>query len=55
MMYDIYESRCKPMYRAKVFVGLDSEFLVKAHLLIPADKNIMCSCMLIFYFCLKRM
>ena len=38
----IYESRWKTMYHAEVFVGLDPEFMVKAHLLIPeGEENIM--------------
>lgn len=38
----VYETRWKTMYHAEVFVGLDPEFMVKAHLLIPeGEENIM--------------
>lgn len=47
----IYESRWKTMYHAEVFVGLDPEFMVKAHLLIPeGEENIMYNWMLNFQY-----
>ena len=33
----VYESRWKTMYHAEVYAGLDSEFMVKCHLLIPEE------------------
>ena len=47
----VYESRWKTMYHAEVFVGLDPEFMVKAHLLIPeGEENIMYNWMLNFQY-----
>ncbi len=47
----IYETRWKTMYHAEVFVGLDKEFMVKAHLLIPeGEENIMYNWMLNFQY-----
>ncbi|MEY8336832.1 phosphoenolpyruvate carboxykinase (ATP) [Lachnospiraceae bacterium 62-35] len=47
----IYQSRWKKMYHAEVFVGLDPEFMVKAHLLIPeGEENVMYSWMLNFQY-----
>ena len=47
----IYSSRWKTMYHAEVFIGLDPEFMVKAHLLIPeGEENIMYSWMLNFQY-----
>ncbi|WP_101875626.1 phosphoenolpyruvate carboxykinase (ATP) [Lachnoclostridium edouardi] len=47
----IYQSRWKKMYHAEVYVGLDPEFMVKAHLLIPqGEENIMYSWMLNFQY-----
>src|SRR5699024_7586868 len=47
----VYESRWKTMYHAEVYVGLDPEFMVKAHLLIPeGEENIMYSWMLNFQY-----
>ena len=47
----IYEARWKTMYHAEVDVGLDPEFMVKAHLLIPeGEENIMYSWMLNFQY-----
>ncbi|MCI8599021.1 MAG: phosphoenolpyruvate carboxykinase (ATP) [Lachnospiraceae bacterium] len=47
----IYESRWKTMYHAEVFVGLDPEFMVKAHLLIPeGEENVMYNWMLNFQY-----
>jgi phosphoenolpyruvate carboxykinase (ATP) len=47
----IYKSRWKTMYHAEVYVGLDPEFMVKAHLLIPeGEENIMYNWMLNFQY-----
>lgn len=47
----VYESRTKMMYHAEVFVGLDPEYMVKAHLLIPeGEENIMYNWMLNFQY-----
>ncbi|POP31604.1 phosphoenolpyruvate carboxykinase (ATP) [Lactonifactor longoviformis] len=47
----IYEARWKTMYHAEVYVGLDPEFMVKAHLLIPeGEENVMYSWMLNFQY-----
>ena len=47
----IYEARWKTLYHAEVYVGLDTEFMVKAHLLIPeGEENIMYSWMLNFQY-----
>lgn len=47
----VYKSRFKKMYHATVYAGLDSEFMVKVHLLIPeGEENIMYSWMLNFQY-----
>lgn len=47
----VYESRWKTMCHATVYVGLDTEFMVKAHLLIPeGEENIMYNWMLNFQY-----
>ena len=51
VMDAVYETRWKNMYHAEVFVGLDTEFMVKAHLLIPeGEENIMYNWMLNFQY-----
>jgi phosphoenolpyruvate carboxykinase (ATP) len=51
VMDAIYDARWKTMYHAEVFIGLDPEFMVKAHLLIPeGEENIMYSWMLNFQY-----
>ncbi|MCJ7835797.1 phosphoenolpyruvate carboxykinase (ATP) [Cuneatibacter sp. NSJ-177] len=35
LMEAVYESRFRKMYHAEVYIGLDPEFMVKAHLLVP--------------------
>lgn len=51
VMDAIYDCRWKTMYHAEVFIGLDSEFMVKAHLLIPeGEENIMYNWMLNFQY-----
>ena len=47
----VYDSRYKKMYHAEVYIGLDPEFMVKAHLLIPEGfENNMYSWMLNFQY-----
>ncbi len=51
VMDAVYEARWKIMYHAEVYVGLDPEFMVKAHLLIPeGEENVMYSWMLNFQY-----
>ncbi len=51
VMDAIYETRWKTLYHAEVFVGLDPEFMVKAHLLIPeGDENLLYNWMLNFQY-----
>ena len=47
----VYESRWKTLYHAEVYVGLDPEFMVKAHLLLPeGEENLLYSWMLNFQY-----
>ena len=47
----VYQTRDNLMYRTEAFVGLDEDFMVKAHLLIPEGfENIMYSWMLNFQY-----
>src|SRR5574344_130963 len=47
----IYQSRYKKMYKTQVIVGLEEDFMVKAHLLIPEGfENVMYSWMLNFQY-----
>ena len=47
----VYNSRWKTMYHAEVFVGLDPEFMVKAHLMLPeGEENILYNWMLNFQY-----
>ena len=47
----VYETRRKTMYHAQVYIGLDPEFMVKAHLLIPqGEENILYNWMLNFQY-----
>ena len=51
VMDAIYDTRWNVMYHAEVFIGLDPEFMVKAHLLIPeGEENILYSWMLNFQY-----
>lgn len=51
VMDAIYETRWKKMYHAECFIGLDPEFMVKAHLLIPeGEENILYNWMLNFQY-----
>ena len=47
----VYDTRHKVMYHAQAYVGLDKDFMVKAHLLIPeGEENIMYSWLLNFQY-----
>ena len=47
----VYKSRWKTMYHAEVFCGLDPEFMVKAHLLIPeGEENLLYNWMINFQY-----
>ncbi len=51
VMDAVYEARWKTMYHAEVYIGLDPEFMVKAHLLLPeGEENIMYNWMLNFQY-----
>lgn len=51
VMDAVYDTRFKKMYHAVVYIGLDPEFMVKAHLLIPeGEENLMYSWMLNFQY-----
>ncbi len=51
LMDAVYDTRWRKLYHAEVFIGLDKEFMVKAHLLIPeGEENIMYSWMLNFQY-----
>ena len=51
IMDAVYETRWKTMYHAECFVGLDPEFMVKAHLLIPeGEENLLYNWMINFQY-----
>ena len=51
VMDAVYESRWKTLYHAECYIGLDPEFMVKAHLLIPeGEENILYNWMLNFQY-----
>ncbi|MCI5744913.1 MAG: phosphoenolpyruvate carboxykinase (ATP) [Erysipelotrichaceae bacterium] len=51
LMDAIYDTRYKKLYHAEVYIGLDKEFMVKAHLLIPeGEENILYNWMLNFQY-----
>ncbi len=51
IMSAIYESRWKTMYHAECVIGLDPEFMVRAHLLIPeGEENLLYNWMLNFQY-----
>ena len=51
LMDAIYDTRWTTLYHAQVYIGLDPEFMVKAHLLIPeGEENILYSWMLNFQY-----
>ena len=39
LMDAVYDTRYSTMYHATAYIGLDPEFMVKAHLLIPEGEN----------------
>lgn len=51
LMDAVYDTRWKTMYHAEAFIGLDPEFMVKAHLLIPkGEENLLYSWLLNFQY-----
>ena len=51
VMDAVYNTRWKTMYHAECFVGLDPEFMVKAHLLIPeGEENLLYNWMINFQY-----
>ena len=51
LMDAVYDTRWKTMYHAEVYIGLDPEFMVKAHLLIPeGEENLLYNWMLNFQY-----
>ncbi|MBE5871712.1 MAG: phosphoenolpyruvate carboxykinase (ATP) [Lachnospiraceae bacterium] len=51
VMDAIYKTRWKTMYHAECFVGLDPEFMAKAHLLIPeGEENLLYNWMINFQY-----
>ena len=51
LMDAVYDTRWKTMYHAEVYIGLDPEFMIKAHLLIPeGEENILYNWMLNFQY-----
>lgn len=51
VMDAVYDTRWKQLYHAEVFIGLDPEFMVKAHLLIPqGEENLLYNWMLNFQY-----
>lgn len=51
VMDAVYDTRWKKMYHAECFIGLDTEFMVKAHLLIPeGEENLLYNWMLNFQY-----
>ncbi len=52
LMDAVYDTRWKTMYHAEAFIGLDEEFMVKAHLLIPeGEENLLYNWLLNFQYC----
>ena len=51
LMDAIYDTRYKKMYHATAYIGLDPEFIVKAHLLIPeGEENLLYNWLINFQF-----
>lgn len=49
IMQDIYQARRKKLYAAEAIVGLDEDFMIRAHLLVPeGDENILYNWLLNF-------
>src|SRR5574344_2823738 len=51
LMDAVYDTRWKKMYHAEAYIGLDPEFMVKAHLLIPeGEENLLYNWLLNFQY-----
>lgn len=51
LMDAVYDTRWKTMYHAEAYIGLDPEFMVKAHLLIPeGEENLVYNWLLNFQY-----
>lgn len=51
LMDAVYDTRYKKMYHAEAYIGLDEEFMVKAHLLIPeGQENLLYNWLLNFQY-----
>ena len=51
LMDAVYDTRWKKMYHAEAYIGLDPEFMCKAHLLIPeGEENLLYNWMINFQF-----
>ena len=51
LMDAVYDTRYKKMYHAVAYIGLDPEFIVKAHLLIPeGEENLLYNWLINFQF-----
>ena len=50
LMDAVYDTRYSTMYHATVYIGLDPEFMVKAHLLIPEGESILYNWMINFQY-----
>ena len=51
LMDAVYDTRWKTLYHAEVIIGLDPEFMVKAHLLIPeGEENLLYNWMINFQY-----
>ena len=51
LMDAVYDSRWKKLYHAEAYIGLDPEFMCKAHLLIPeGEENLLYNWMINFQF-----
>ena len=51
LMDAVYDTRYKKMYHAEAYIGLDPEFMVKAHLLIPeGQENLLYNWLINFQF-----
>lgn len=51
VMDAVYDTRWKTMYHAEAYIGLDPEFMVKAHLLIPeGEENLLYNWLLNFQY-----
>ncbi len=54
LMDAVYDTRYKTLYHAEAYIGLDAEFMVKAHLLIPeGEENLLYNWLLNFQYLSK--